>query len=108
MLPPLSAVTNNRRAFLYRGRPNRDHATALIAGTWPDVYNPVACPDDAHVVFDDEHRIARVHQLVELYYEALHICRVQPASRLIKDIQSIAARDPLQFRCQLDPLGFAT
>src|SRR5436309_567157 len=41
-----------------RGRPGGDDVSALLARAWSDVDDPIGAGDYAHVVLDDDHRVA--------------------------------------------------
>ena len=60
-----------------------------------------------HVVLDDDHRVARVDQAVQLAQQDLDVGRVQSRRRLVQDVQGVVAADALQLRGQLDALGLA-
>jgi len=82
--------------------------TAFVASARANVYDPVTRRDDTHIMLNNQRRVARINQLVELDYKALHICRVQPGGGLIKYVEGVAASDSLQFRCELNALCFTT
>ena len=48
------------------GRAAGDDLAALVAGAWADVDDPVALGHHAHFVFDHNHCVTGVHQMVEL------------------------------------------
>ena len=45
---------------------------------------------DIKVVFDDNHRVAAVHELIEDFKKLLYVCAMQTRRRLIKDIERLA------------------
>jgi hypothetical protein len=58
-------------------------------------------------VLDDDHRVARVHQPVELRHEPLHVRRVQPGGGLVEHVERVAALRALQLGGELDALRLA-
>src|SRR4051812_44190802 len=69
--------------------PGRDDAAAFVAGARPDVDDPVAGRDDAHLVLDDDDGVARGDQAVELGHQPGDIRRVEPGGRLVEDVQRV-------------------
>src|SRR5690242_771906 len=69
-----------------------DDAAALVASLGPEVHDPVRGLDDVHVVLDDHHRIALVHQLVEHLQEAANVREVEPGGGLVQDVQGPPGR----------------
>ena len=49
----------------------------------------VTLPDARHVVLDNGHRVAFIHQLLEDVDQALNIGHVQPRGRFVQDIQRV-------------------
>ena len=47
--------------------------------------------DDAHVVLDDDDRVAGVDQPVELRHQPLDVGRVQAGRRLVEHVERVAA-----------------
>ncbi|KAJ3057613.1 hypothetical protein HK102_011015, partial [Quaeritorhiza haematococci] len=62
---------------------------------------------DEHLVFDDDHRVARRDQAVELPHQLLDVGRVQAGRRLVEDVEGVAPLGPLQLGRELDPLRLA-
>lgn len=61
----------------------------------------------SHVVLHHNHRMAVIHQAIQLHEQAIHILGMQPVGRFIQYIQCRPSGFALQFRCQLDALSFA-
>src|SRR6478735_8295481 len=93
----------------YLGRRSARHQTApLISSARTDIDDPIASGNDAHVVLHHDHGIACIHQRIELRHELLHIGGMQAGSRLVKNIERVAALCSLQLGGQLDSLRLTT
>ena len=86
----------------------RDNLSPILTSTGPDIDHPVTLGDNVHVMFDQDHGIARIHQPVQLQQQPFYIRRMQAGSRFIQHIQGLTVLRPLQFSREFDPLGFAT
>src|SRR6266436_10343310 len=91
----------------FLGGAGRDHLAALVAALGPQVHDPVRGLDHVHVVLDDHHRVALVHQLVENFQEAPDIGEVQPGGGLVEDVERAPGRPPAQLGGELHALGLA-
>jgi hypothetical protein len=58
-------------------------------------------------MIDDDDRVARIDQGVQLTQQPFDIGRMQACRGLIQGIERPAPLSPLQLGRQLDPLGFA-
>src|SRR5919112_4542755 len=85
----------------------RDHAAAFVARTGAHVDYPVACRDDAHLVLDDDDRVAGFDEAVELRQKLLDIGRVETRRRFVEDVKRVAVLGPLQLGRELDALGLS-
>src|SRR5690606_22123140 len=63
--------------------------------------------DDVKVVFDDQHRIAAVDQLVQHLQQHFDVAEMQAGGGLVQDVQRAAGAAARQFLRQLDPLRLA-
>ena len=59
------------------------------------------------VVLDQDHGVADGHESMQLSQEQCDVLGVQARSRLVEQVERMAAAGPLQLGCQLDALGFA-
>ena len=59
-------------------------------------------------MLDDDHRMPRRHQRIQLFEQAIDVPWMQAGSRLIEYIQGRPTLVALQFGGQFDPLGLAT
>ena len=66
-----------------------DDGAAARPGKRPDVDHVVGGLDHVGVVFDDEHRVALVAQLLQQLVQAVHVARVHADARLVKDVQHV-------------------
>ena len=62
--------------------------------------------DHVQVVFDDDHRVAAIDQLVEHVQQLPDVVEVQPGRRFVQQVQRVAGVDAGQFGGQFDALGF--
>ena len=60
-----------------------------------------------HVVFDDDHRVAPVHELEEHKEELVYIGKMETRCRLIEDVEGPACIPLGEFPRELDPLGLS-
>ncbi len=58
-------------------------------------------------MFDDQHRVARFHELVEDFDEPAHILKVKPGCGLIEDIEGPPGGALGELSSEFDALGFA-
>ena len=64
--------------------------------------------DDVHVVFDEEHRVSGVHELIQRHEQALDVRQVQPGRRLVEDVNGVLrALELAQLGRDLDSLRLA-
>jgi hypothetical protein len=69
-----------------RDGPAVEHRASLAPGPRAHVDDPVRASDDAHVVLDDEDRVAARPQLLEHHDERLGVGGVQAGARLVEDV----------------------
>ena len=86
----------------------RNNLSPILAGTGADIDHPVTLGDDVHVMFHQDHGVARIHQPVQLEQQPFHIRRMQAGCWFIQYIKRLPVLRPLQFSREFDPLGFAT
>ena len=60
---------------------------------------------DLDVVFDDEHRVAAIHQSLEHLHQTLHVGDMETGGGLVKDIEGPRPVIAGQFMDELEPLG---
>lgn len=82
------------------------HFTTPVAAFGAEIDNMVRHFHYIQVVFDNNHRISLVHQLLENNEELPDILTVQASGRLIEDIERISRSPAHKFRSQLYALGF--
>ena len=85
-----------------------DDAAAVLAAAGSEVDDVVGTGDDGHVVLDDDHRVARVDQRVQLPRQQRDVDRMQAGRRLVEDEERVPAAGALELAGQLDPLRLAT
>ncbi len=90
------------------GSPPSDNLAAPRATAGSEIDDPVGGLDDIEIVFDDQHRIACIHELVEDFDQSAHIFEVQSRGGLVEDIQGSTRRAFGEFARQFDPLGLAS
>lgn len=73
-----------------------------------EVYYMVRTFDDVEVMFDNEHRIARVNEAREHFKELAHIVEMKARGRFVKDIEGLPCLAALQFARQFYALRFTT
>ena len=81
---------------------------AFFARAGTDIDHIVAGRNHAHVVFDDNHGVARFDQTVQLRDKLFDVGRMQAGGWLVENIQRVAALDPLQLGGEFDALGLTT
>ena len=91
----------------FQGRSRCHDPPALVPRARADVDHPVASGDHAHVVLDDDDRVARIDEPVQLRHEPLDVRRMQAGRRLVEDVERVAALRALQLGGELDALRFA-
>lgn len=93
-----------RGDFIRRGACN--DAAAFIARAGADIDYPVAGRDHAHVVLDQNHRVAAFDKGIQLRDQAVDVGRMQSGGRFIQNVERIALLGPLQFSGEFDALRF--
>ncbi len=73
------------------GRSRGDDATAAVATLGTEVDHPVGGLDDVEIVFDDDHGVAGVAQLVQHLEQQRNVVEVQPGGRFVEDVQGASA-----------------
>ena len=71
------------RDFLWRAR--GDNLSALVAGLRSQINDPVGTLDDVEIMFDDNHRMARVNQSLEYLQQHPHIVEVQAGGGFVEE-----------------------
>src|SRR6059036_2928262 len=61
-------------------------AAAVVAALGPEIDDPVGGLDDVHVVLDDHHGIALIHQPVQHLEQPPDVGEVQARGRLVQDV----------------------
>lgn len=72
------------------GRAAGDNATAVFPRPRPQIDDPVHLREDAHVMLDDDNRVARINQALQLVQQQVHVGRMQAGGRFVQDIEGIA------------------
>jgi len=88
------------------GCAGRHQLAAFVTAFRAEVNHPVRVFDDVQVVFNNDNRIAFVHEFSQNVQQALHILKVQARGRLIQNVKGFAGLGARQFRGKLDALGF--
>ncbi len=101
------SLVSNRLSMAALCRCRHHHLPTRLTGAGPHVDDPVAGGDDAHVVLDDDHRVAGVDEPVELRQQLLDVGGMQPGRRLVEHVERVAALRALQLGRELDPLRLA-
>ena len=68
----------------------RNDPPALIPSSRPHIDDPIAAGNQLHVMLDDDHGIARIHQLLQLALKPLHVRRMQSRGRLVQHVKALA------------------
>ena len=50
-----------------------DDAATRVASTWAEVDHPIGACHQSHVVFGDDHGVARVDEAVQLTIQQIHV-----------------------------------
>ena len=78
-----------------------------LASFRAQVDDPVGGFDHVQIVFNDDHRIAAIDQLVEHIQQQADIVEVKSGGRFVKQVERFARIDSGQLGSQFDALGFA-
>src|ERR1700709_807872 len=103
----LRRAASGRNGYIF-WRAGRDDMPAFVSGTGSNIDNPVAPRHNAHVVFYDDDCIAGFDQALKLSRQLFNVRRMQSGRWLIEDVKSSTTLGTLQFRRELDALGFAS
>ena len=89
-------------------RPRHHHFAAGVASFGAEIDHVVGGLDDVHVVFDEQHRVPRVHQPVERGQQALDVGKVKSGGRLVQDVDRVTRTlQRAELGRDLDSLRFA-
>ena len=72
-----------------------------------EVNDVVGLPDDVQIVFNDNHCIAVVNNVLERIEQISDVGFVKPHTGFVQNIKVVSPGGFVKFRCQLDALGFA-
>jgi hypothetical protein len=61
------------------------------AGTWAEVDHPIGACHQSHVVFGDDHGVARVDEAVQLTIQQIHVGGMQAGGGLVEHIERVPA-----------------
>ena len=90
----------------FRGARGHEFAAA-VAAFRAQVDEVVRGLDDLQVVFDDDDRVAFVHQAVEHQEQLFDVRQMQPGGGLIQDVEGAAGGPLAQFPGEFEALGLA-
>ena len=79
------------------GRAGGDNLAAVGASFGAEIDNPIGRFHHVQIVFDDDHRIAPVDELIQHQQQLSHVVEMQPGGRLIEQIERSA-------RCRPGPI----
>ncbi|GBD36794.1 hypothetical protein HRbin36_01922 [bacterium HR36] len=79
----------------------------MLSAFGAKVNHPVGGFDHLEVVFDHQHRVATIHQLMQHAQQLGHVVEMQTRRRFVKDVQSAAGGSLAQLASELNPLRFA-
>jgi len=88
-------------------RSGRDQLAALVAAFRPQINYPINRFYYIQIVFNDQHGIAFVRELMQDREQAVDVVEMQAGGRFVQDIQSLAGGAAGQLIGQLDPLRLA-
>ena len=77
------------------GCATRHHLSTTFATFRSHVDEVIGHFDDIHIVFDHQHGVALVNELLQYPYEQFHIVEMKAGGRFIKDVEGAAG----PFRC---------
>src|SRR5699024_6015951 len=86
----------------------RYHLTSAVTTLRTHVDEPVGTLDDVQVVFNDDHRIALLHQPLKDPHELADVLKMQTRGRFIQYVHRSPRVTLLQFTGELHPLGITT
>ena len=91
-------------------RSSRDHHfPTRVPALRLQINHVIGSLDYIQVMFDQQHRVARVHQAVQRLQQALDVRQVQPRGRLIENVEGMpGALELAELRRDLDALRFAS
>ena len=88
-----------RRSFKYYGAP-------AVSALRSQIDDMIRAFDHIKIVFDHDHGITKLYQLVQNVDQAMNVSNVKSCRRLIEDINGIPRTTLAQFGRQLDALRF--
>ena len=101
-----TGIRLGRECHLFR-RAFGDDSPAGVPTFRPQIDNPVRRLDHFQIVFDDEHRVAGVHEVVQHLQQQFDIGEMQSRGRFVQQIKRLSGALLDQLASQLDALGFA-
>ena len=72
------------------------------------IYNPITNGHHPPIMLNDDNGISGTNKILELALQALDVRRMEARSRLVQNVQRIAALGPLKLRHEFYALRFAT
>jgi hypothetical protein len=87
--------------------PCYDQPSTFVTSPGPNVNDPVTARHYVHIVLDNDYRVTRIDQSIQLLHQLAHIAGVEPCGRLIQYIQALAAVRTLQLGGKLNTLCLA-
>jgi hypothetical protein len=88
--------------------PRRDNRASAAAPFGAKVNNPIGCPDDIKVVFNDDQRVPSIREPIKDLHEPIDVGHVQPRCWFVQHIQHVAVLPNAKFTSKFDALCFAT
>ena len=92
--------------FLWRAFGN--HFAAAQTALWTHINNMIGAFYDVEIVFDNNHRVAALDQLVENMQLFFDVGAMQTGGRFIQYIQCLPCTAPTQLAGELDALALAS
>ena len=84
-----------------------DDLSARSTTFWAEVDDPVGGFDDIEIMFNDDQRVAGIHEFVEDGEQFLDVFEMQAGRRLIHNVEHVFGRSIFEFSRNLEPLGLA-
>lgn len=106
LLQILPRITPLRLRDVLR-RPFGHDLPAKVSSLGSQVDDPVRVFDDVEVVFDDDNRVAAVHEAVEDFEELFDVVEVEAGRRFVEEVERAARIAARKLGGEFDALGFA-
>ena len=106
----LIEITPRERSWIVRNLvvgAGRDNASAILAGSRPQIDDAVGVPHDLRVMFHHQHGVPQVAQAMQDLDQAGRVSTVQPDGRLVEHVER-ADQSRAQRGCELNALRLAT